>query len=98
MYIFCKTNNPRPTFHLDMTEGERDAMQRHVAYWKKYAETGTAIVFGPVMDPKGVFGIGVYNVRDEDEFRTMLANDPAKGVLTFEYHPMAQAVVGARRA
>ena len=39
MYIFCKTNNPRPTFHRDMTE-HRATMQRHVAYWKKFAENG----------------------------------------------------------
>ncbi len=98
MYIFCRTNNPRPTFHRDMTQDERDTMQRHVAYWKQFADAGAAIVFGPVMDPSGVYGIGVYNVRDEDEFRTMLEHDPAKGLFTFEFHPMAQAVVAAPRA
>ena len=98
MYIFCKTNNPRPTFHRDMTDDERATMQRHVAYWKKFAEDGTAIVFGPVMDPRGVYGIGVYNVRNEDEFRALLEADPAKGLLEFEFHPMAQAVVAAPKA
>ena len=98
MYIFCRTNNPRPTFHRDMTAEERDVMTRHVAYWRQFADAGAAIVFGPVMDPKGVYGIGVYNVRDEDQFRSMLANDPAKEILQYEFHPMAQALVGTPRA
>jgi len=97
MYIFCKTNNPRPTFHLDMTTEERDAMKRHVAYWKQFADAGSAIVFGPVMDPKGVYGIGVYQVQDEDQFRRMLANEPANGLLQSEFHAMPQAVLGSRR-
>jgi hypothetical protein len=97
MYIFCKTNNPRPTFHLDMTPEERTAMTRHVEYWKQFADSGAAIVFGPVMDPNGVYGIGVYNVQDVDQFRTMLAEDPAKGILQYEFHPMPQVVVGTQR-
>jgi hypothetical protein len=80
-----------------MTPEERDAMTRHVAYWKQFADTGAAIVFGPVLDPDGVYGIGVYNVADMDQFRAMLANDPAKEILQYEFHAMAQAVVGTQR-
>ena len=67
MYFFIKTDNPRLQFHLDMTPDERATMQRHVAYWSKEAERGVAIVFGPVMDSSGVYGIGVYQVQDEAE-------------------------------
>ncbi len=94
MYFFVKTQNPRPTFHLDMTPEERSVMQRHVAYWTEKAAQGTAIAFGPVMDPKGVYGIGVYQVRDEAEMRRLLDQDPAKGLLQYEVLPMARAVVG----
>ena len=52
MYFFIKTQNPRPTFHLDMTAEERAIMERHVAYWSEKATNGIAIVFGPVRDPK----------------------------------------------
>lgn len=81
MYFFIKTQNPRPTFHLDMTTEERTIMERHVAYWSEKATHGIAIVFGPVMDPKGVYGIGVYQVRDEAEMRDLLEHDPANGLL-----------------
>ena len=96
MLFFVRTQNPRPTFHLDMTDNERVVMQEHVAYWSTHAETGTAIVFGPVMDPAGVYGIGVYSVRDEAEMQRLLAADPASGLLEYEVFPMPRAVVGKR--
>jgi uncharacterized protein len=94
MYFFIKTDNPRPQFHLDMTPDERATMQRHVAYWSKEAERGVAIVFGPVMDPGGVYGIGVYQVQDEAEMRRLIDEDPANGLLKYQVLPMPQAVVG----
>ncbi len=94
MYFFIRTQNPRPTFHLDMTPEERATMDRHVAYWSEKAAQGIAIVFGPVMDPKGVYGIGVYQVDDEGEMRRLLEQDPAIGLLRYEVLPMPRAVVG----
>ncbi len=97
MYFFVRTQNPRPTFHLDMTAEERSIMERHVAYWSEKAKQGIAIVFGPVMDPKGVYGIGVYQVRDEAEMGELIAHDPANGLLKYEVLPMPRAVVGTLR-
>jgi len=98
MYIFCKANNPRPTFHLDMTPEERDIMGHHVTYWTAKAQAGQALLFGPVLDPKGVFGIGVYEVNDEEEFRTWLEEDPANGLLTYEFYPMPRLVRASSEA
>ncbi len=97
MFFFIKALNPRPTFHLDMTAEERAIMHQHVAYWSEKAAQGAAIVFGPVMDPEGVYGIGVYQVQDEAEMRDLLEHDPANGLLRYEVLPMANAVVGALR-
>ena len=94
MYFFVKTNNPRPTFHLDMTAAEREVMSGHVAYWTERAREGISIVFGPVADPSGVYGIGVHQVEDEAQMRQLLLDDPASGLLTFELAPMANPVVG----
>jgi len=80
-----------------MTAEERSIMEKHGAYWSEKATRGIAIVFGPVMDPKGVFGIGVYQVRDEAEIHDLLAHDPANGLLHYEVLPMARAVVGTIR-
>ena len=94
MYFFVRTQNPRPTFHLDMTADERAIMTRHVEYWTEKAQRGIAIVFGPVMDPHGVYGMGVYRVQDEAEMRDLLAHDPANGLLQYELFLMPRAVVG----
>ena len=95
MYFFVKTQNPRPTFNLDITDEERAIMQRHVAYWSEKAARGIAIVFGPVMDPQGVYGIGIYQVEDEAEMQNLLEYDPANGLLRYDVLPMtARTVVG----
>jgi hypothetical protein len=94
MYFFVWTENPRPTFHLDMTPEERSVMVRHVAYWTEKSNQGIAIVFGPVMDPKGVYGIGVHQVQDEAEMNELIEHDPANGLLSYEIFPMPRAVVG----
>jgi uncharacterized protein len=95
MYFFVRTQNPRPTFHLDMTAEERAIMNKHVAYWTEKATRGIAIVFGPVMDPQGVYGIGVYQVQDEAEMHALIELDPANGLLHYEVLPMPRAVVGS---
>lgn len=91
MYVFVRTNNPRPTFHLDMTPVERATMERHVAYWSAKPE---AVVFGPVLDPAGVYGIGVYRVDDLPHMHRLLADDPALGLLTYQVFEMPRAALG----
>lgn len=98
MFVFVRTNNPRPTFHLDMTADEKRLMQQHVEYWSEQAENGTAVVFGPVLDPRGVYGIGVYEVDDLAHMQRLIAGDPAGGLFGYEVHPMPRAVVGKARA
>ncbi len=94
MYVFVRTNNPRPTFHLDMTAEEKGIMQQHVAYWSEKGEHGIAVVFGPVLDPKGVYGIGIYRVDDMTQMQHLLAEDPARELLKYEVFEMPRAVVG----
>src|SRR5262249_12597916 len=67
---------PRPTFALDMTEEEREIMARHAAYWQPLVEAGRMVVFGPVLDSTGSWGLGVVEADDEDEIRSFAAGDP----------------------
>ncbi len=98
MYYFIKTQNPRPTFNLDMTSSEREIMNQHIAFWSDKATREIAIVFGPVMDPHGVYGIGVIKAKNEQEIQLMLDQDPAKGLLKYEVLPMARAIVAPSKA
>ncbi|HXC03776.1 MAG TPA: YciI family protein [Bacteroidia bacterium] len=94
-HYFLKLNPPRSTFMMDMTTEERNTMQQHVAYWAPYVKDGTVIVLGPVMDPKGGFGIAVIEVNSEEEMKALIAADPANGMNSYEVYPM-RAVVGGK--
>jgi uncharacterized protein YciI len=88
-HFFIKLNPPRPTFAMDMTEEEKSVMQRHIAYWKPYLQNGTMLVFGPVMDPAGVYGIGVICAGSEPEMRTLIDADPAASLGRYDAFPMS---------
>jgi uncharacterized protein YciI len=67
---------PRPTFALDMTDAERAVMVAHAAYWQPRIEAGDMVVFGPVLDSAGSWGLGVVEAEDEEELRSFATNDP----------------------
>lgn len=67
---------PRPTFALDMSEQEREVMGRHAAHWQPLIESGQMVVFGPVLDDGGSWGLGVVQAEDEHELRELAAHDP----------------------
>jgi uncharacterized protein YciI len=84
----------RPTFAQDMSDEERAIMMQHVAYFKGLMDKGMVIVYGPVMDPKGVYGLGVVEVDDEAQVQDIIANDPASQINTYEYYPMRAVLKG----
>ncbi len=67
---------PRPTFAIDLTDEERAIMGRHAAHWRPYLEAGQVVVFGPVLDDAGSFGLAVVETDDEDALRAFAAEDP----------------------
>ena len=87
-HFFLKLNPPRASFMMDMTDEEKSIMQQHVAYWQTYVNDGTVIVLGPVMDPKGGYGMAVVQVENEQQLQQLIAKDPANGLNQYEYYPM----------
>ena len=67
---------PRPNFALDMSDEEREIMGRHAAHWQPFIDSGAMVVFGPVLDDTGSWGLGVVEAEDEDELRSFAARDP----------------------
>ena len=95
-YFFCRLIPPRPSFANDMNDGERRTMQEHAMYWRGKAEKGSAVIFGPVADPKGPWGLGIVDVADEAELHILLAADPAITStigMHYETYPMLRAIV-----
>lgn len=76
-HYFYKLTPPRPTFAQDMAPSEAKLMQEHVAYWKGALEREQALVFGPVADPEGSYGIAILCTTTEAGAHTLAMNDPA---------------------
>jgi uncharacterized protein YciI len=89
---------PRPTFALDMNDEERAIMARHAAHWQRYVESGQMVVFGPVLDPTGSWGLAVIEADDEDELRAFVAQDPVvtTGTAEIEFGRMLAGFVRPR--
>ena len=67
---------PRPDFALTLSDEERAIMGRHAAYWQPRIDSGRVVVFGPVLDGGGSWGLCVIEADDEDELRAFAAGDP----------------------
>ena len=66
---------PRPTFGQDATEGEAAVIADHFAYLKRLLAEGKLLIAGPCEDSS--MGIAIYETKDEEEARKILAEDPA---------------------
>jgi len=87
-HFFVKLIPPRPTFNLDITAEEAAIMQSHSAYWAGLAKQGSVLVYGPVLDPDGVYGMGVVSAESAEEAQRLMAGDPAASLMTFRVSPM----------
>lgn len=60
-----------------MSAEERAMMQEHGRYWAGEMANGNVLLFGPVADPRGDWGVGIVLGEDEAAVHRMEANDPA---------------------
>ena len=81
---------PRPHFDQDATLAEQALMDQHFVYWKDLNAQGVCLFGGPVLDPKGVYGILVVRAATDDEARALGNGDPAvkAGVIKIEVAEM----------
>jgi len=77
---------PRPDFAQTMTAEEQSAMAGHMEYWQQLLRDGKVVVYGPVADPEGVWGLGVLRAEDRAEVLALGERDPTvtAGICTFE--------------
>lgn len=93
-YFLLRLIPPRPTFQQDMTPEERQVMLQHVAYWTDQLNKGPMLIFGPVADPAGAWGVGILDVPDLEAARRLTQDDPAvkAGTHLTEILPMPQLI------
>ena len=95
-YFLYRLIPPRPSFARGMTEAEATIRQEHFAYWLGLLEQRKVVVVGPVLDPKGTYGMALLEVEDEALAENLAENDPAitsKAGFSFELHSMIDAKV-----
>jgi uncharacterized protein YciI len=79
-----------------MNDVEAGVMREHAAYWSGLASQRIAIVVGPVLDPRGPWGVGIVEVPDEEAVQAIAADDPAikSGIgLKYEIYEMPRVLV-----
>jgi uncharacterized protein YciI len=96
-YVF-RLQAPRPTFALDMSDEEREIMARHAAHWRPRVDSGQMVIFGPVLDSSGSWGLGVVEADNEEKLRAFAAEDPVvtTGTGTIEVGKMLGGFVRPR--
>jgi uncharacterized protein len=99
-YFVYRLIPPRPDFDSTMSEREAAAMEGHFSYWQGLIDGGDVLVYGPVGDPAGTWGLAVLRARSADAVQAIGQRDPAvtSGVARFEVLPMLVAMVKQERA
>jgi len=89
---------PRPDFAQTMSDDEREIMGRHAAHWQPFIDSGQMVVFGPVLDGTGSWGLGVVEAEDKGQIRAFAARDPVvtTGTAEFEIGTMLGGFVRPR--
>ena len=92
---YARLHAPRADFAQTMTPDELRLMQEHAAYLRTFAQKRWAVAFGPVADPKGAFGVGLWELPDDADLTAICAADPVvksgRG-FRYEIHPMPSLV------
>jgi uncharacterized protein len=85
---------PRADFAQTLTPSEQETMKQHAEYWQRLLDNGRVVVFGPVADPEGMWGLGVVRAESHEDVVLLGQNDPAisSGVATFD----VMEIVGGR--
>lgn len=85
----------RPDFAFTMSEAEQQTMARHSSYWKAYLSEGVALIYSPVADPAGPWGLCIARAEDEAGARSLADNDPAvlEGVGHYEVMELFSPII-----
>ena len=74
-HYLCRLLPPRADFVATMTAVEGAAMKQHQAYLHGLMEKGQVIAFGPVGDPKGIWGLALLALDDSADPAAITAAD-----------------------
>lgn len=80
----------RPDFAQTMTDAEMATMQSHIEYWRGPFREGRVLIYSPVADPDGSWGMCVIQADSESELEVLRDSDPAfrDGVGDIDWLPL----------
>ena len=90
-YYLCKYIPPRADFLTTMTDEEKAWMAQHGAFLDDLLNKGQIVAHGgPVMDPKGGYGVSLYQIADDQDITLITSEDPLvkNGAGHYEHYPM----------
>ena len=90
MHFLYKLNTLSPIFHSDQNVEEKRIMQLHSEYWMELKDKTKVIVYGSIFELKGVYGMVVIEVENDEEANYIAKCDPAvsSSICTYELTPM----------
>ncbi len=99
VYLY-RLHAPRPDFSTTMSEDEAQTMGRHAGFWSGLMAEGKALVFAPVPDPAGDWGMAIAVAPDLETVQGFGAADPAvaSGMMDFSVTELAYAITPDRLA
>jgi uncharacterized protein len=83
---------PRTDFAMTMTDDEKAVMGQHAEYWQQHMDNGMVHVFGPVLDPAGVYGFGIVSAENEEQVKDFISKDPSLQFNRVEYYQMMATI------
>ena len=90
-HFLYRLNPPRSSFATDMTDTEAGLMQTHGAFWADLTAKRSALLFGPVFDANGPWGLAIIEAEDDKAAEAIAQSDPAimaNAGFSFELYPM----------
>jgi uncharacterized protein YndB with AHSA1/START domain len=74
--FLCRLIPPRPDFAFTMSEAEKAVMAAHADFLRGLLRDGRGLIFGPVADPAGPWGLGLIRAESEEAARALTDADP----------------------
>ena len=86
----CKYIPPRSDFLATMTADEKDWMKQHGAFLDDLLAKGQIVAHGPVTDPRGGYGVSLYQIPNDLDIEAVTSEDPVvkNGAGHYEHYPM----------
>ncbi|MCP1968523.1 YciI family protein [Bradyrhizobium elkanii] len=93
----CKFIPPRADFLSTMTADEAKWMKEHGAFLDNLTDQRVVVAHGPVVDPKGGYGVSLWQIADDQDIETITSQDPIvkNGTGHYEHYTMLKLAVRA---